>query len=129
MNFYKYLQFYKNFIRRTSIKEKLKTYMEPQTQVLITSRGELTISGPIKSLPDLSFQDLNQPSLIKSEEGQKLQNFAKPSQDSIQHEFNVKFTKLLNDLFKQEKYSELFGPDIPKTIELNRYSDLLVCNV
>ena len=128
MKLLKHLQPSRGLFQRLSIKEKLNTYMEPQTQVLLTSRGELTISGPIKSLPDLSFADLNQPALVKSEEGQKINTFAKPSQDLIQHEFNVKFTKLLNDLFKQEKYSELFASDIQDTIQLNRYKDLLVCN-
>ena len=101
--------------------------MEPRTQVLATGRGELTISGPLKSLPDLSFQDLNRPAFVQYEEGQSLSTFAKPGQDAIRREFNVKPTKLINELFEQDKYTALFGPNTRKTIQLNRYPDVLVC--
>lgn len=103
--------------------------MEPRTQVLITPKGELTISGPIKSLPDLSFQDLNRPAWVQYEEGQSLSTFAKPGQEVIRREFNVKLTKLINELFEQDKYSALFGPNVRKTLQLNRYSDVLVCKL
>jgi hypothetical protein len=92
-----------------------------------TPRGELIISGPLRNLPDLSFQDLNRNAFVKFEEGQSLIEFSKPSQDVIKREFDVNHIQLLNQIFEQDKYAALFGNNVRKTLSLNRYNDVLVC--
>lgn len=102
--------------------------MEPQIKVLPTPKGDLIISGPLHSLPDLSYSDLVLPAAKEFESGTPLKSFSKPPAKQITSQFKVIPIKLINDLSFQDKYTELHGRNPKKNQSENRYIDILVCN-
>ena len=57
-----------------------------------TATGEMLISGELKSLPDLSFQDLNRNVHLKVFEiGRILKNYTKSSDALQSKEFTVRY--------------------------------------
>lgn len=102
--------------------------MEVQTKVLPTPKGDLIISGPLHTLPDLSYSDLTLPAAKRYEAGIPIQGYSKPTSVEINSQFKVNLTQLINDLSFQDKYTLLQGTNVKKHQSFNRYTDILVCN-
>ena len=100
--------------------------MEVIKNTIKTLTGNITVSGQLESLTDLSFPDLKRNIHLEVFElGYNLKGYHKVSQKLIKSEYNVRVKKILNVLFSQPKYSDMLVKNYKK---FNRYEDVLPCD-